>query len=307
MSVAILGIFVADLAFEAKRLPKMGETILGEGFRMGPGGKGSNQAVAAAKAGARVTFITRVGRDPFADIALKAWGEAGIDTSRVIADPDRPTGAAFIFVSTVDRNNAIIVEAGAAGALSAADIEGCRDAIEGAQVFVTQLEQPIPAARRGLEIARAAGVATVFNPAPAAALPDDFLALCDYATPNESEAAELAGLAVETVDEARAAADRLLARGVRCAILTLGERGALFHDGTTSELVPAFPVPRVLDTTGAGDAFTGGFATALAEGRPPLEAVRFGCATASLSVTKLGTAPAMPSRAEIDAMLREHA
>jgi ribokinase len=307
MTVAILGIFVADLAFEAPRLPRMGETILGQGFRMGPGGKGSNQAVAAAKAGAPVTFITRVGSDPFADIALRAWRDAGIDTSRVIADPERPTGAAFIFVSTVDRNNAIIVESGAAGAISPADIDACRDAIAGASVFVTQLEQPVPAARRALEIAREAGVTTVFNPAPAAPLDDGFLALCDYVTPNESEAAALADLPVESVDEARAAADRLLARGARCAVLTLGERGALYHDGTRSELVPAFPIPKVLDTTGAGDAFTGGFATALSEGRPPLEAVRFGCATASLSVTRLGTAPAMPSREEIDAMLRERA
>jgi len=301
--VAILGIFVADLAFEAPRLPVMGETILGEGFRMGPGGKGSNQAVAAARAGADVVFVTRLGTDSFGEIALKTWSEAGIDTAAVVRDGERPTGAAFIFVSTETRDNAIIVESGAAGALSAADVEARRAAIEGAKVFITQLEQPIAAAQRGLEIARGAGVATVFNPAPAAALPEGFLALCDYVTPNESEAETITGLPVGSLDEARAAARRLREMGAGAAVLTLGEKGALYDDGTVSELVPAFAVGAVRDTTGAGDAFNGGFATALAEGRAPLDAVRFACATASLSVTRLGTAPAMPDRAEIDALL----
>lgn len=301
--VTILGVFVADLAFEAPRLPVMGETILGEGFRMGPGGKGSNQAVAAARAGAKVTFLTRLGADSFGEIALKTWGEAGIDTSHVIRDTERPTGAAFIFISTETRNNAIIVESGAAGALSPADVEAARAVIEGAKVFVTQLEQPIDAALRGLEVARAAGVVTVFNPAPAVPITKDFLALCDYVTPNESEAEALTGLPVGSVDEARAAALRLIEMGAGAAVLTLGEKGALFCDGKVSELVPPFPVGTVRDTTGAGDAFNGGFATALGEGRAPLDAVRFACATASLSVTRLGTAPAMPSRAEIDSLL----
>ncbi|MEM8663791.1 MAG: ribokinase [Pseudomonadota bacterium] len=303
--VAILGIFVADLAFEAPRLPNMGETLLGQGFRMGPGGKGSNQAVAAANSGAHTAFLTRLGQDDFAQIALNTWGAAGIDTSAVIRDPNRPTGAAFIFISTQTRNNAIIVESGAAGAISVADVEAMADTITGAKVFVTQLEQPIEAAHHALRLARQSGVTTVFNPAPAADLSDDFLALCDYATPNESEAAAITGQSVETVEEARAAADILLARGVKTAVLTLGEKGALYHDGTTSKLVPAYPVGEVRDTTGAGDAFNGGFATALSEGRSPLDAVRFACATASLSVTRLGTAPAMPMREEIELLMTE--
>ncbi len=301
--VAILGIFVADLAFEAPRLPVMGETILGEGFRMGPGGKGSNQAVAAARARAKVAFLTRLGADSFGEIALKAWAEAGIDTDYVIRDSERPTGAAFIFVSTETRDNAIIVESGAAGALSPADVDAARAAIEGAKVFVTQLEQPLDAALRGLEVARAAGVATVFNPAPAAALPDGFLSLCDYVTPNESEAEAITGLKVGSLEEARAAAARLREMGAGAAIITLGEKGALYHDGTATELVPAFNAGTLRDTTGAGDAFNGGFATALAEGQGPLQAVRFACATAGLSVTRIGTAPAMPSREEIEALL----
>ncbi|MEM7567900.1 MAG: ribokinase, partial [Pseudomonadota bacterium] len=230
-----------------------------------------------------------------------------VGTGSVIIDEERPTGAAFIFVSTEDGNNAIIVEAGAAGALSAEDVEAAREAITGAKVFVTQLEQPIPAAEAGLRIARNAGVATVFNPAPAAELTDQFLGLCDYATPNESEAAMLTGVSVETVDQARKAADALLERGCGAAVLTLGARGALYHDGTRSELVPAYPIDRVVDTTGAGDAFNGAFAVALAEGRDPLDAVRFGCAGASLSVTRHGAASASPERGEIEALMETHA
>ena len=309
--VCILGIFAADLTFTAPRLPVMGETILGDGFRMGPGGKGSNQAVAAGLAagltgqgsGLPVRLVTRIGRDAFADIARGTWERAGVDTSRVIVDEARPTGTAFIFVSTTSGDNAIIVEPGASGALSPDDIEAAREAIAGAGVFVTQLEQPIAAAEAGLRLAREAGVTTLLNPAPAAELTDAFLGLCDYVTPNESEAAALTGLGVETEEDARAAADALLKRGAKAAVLTLGPRGALYHDETVSEIVPAFPASRVVDTTGAGDAFNGAFAVALAEGRPPLDAVRFGCACAGLSVTRPGAAAAMPAREEIEALL----
>ena len=301
--VAILGIFVADLAFEAPRLPSMGETLLGERFEMGPGGKGSNQSVAAGRAGADVAFLTRLGADSFGEIARGVWAGAGVDASHIIRDTERPTGAAFIFVSTETRDNAISVQSGAAGALSAADVESMRGVIEGAKVFVTQLEQPIGAAHRALQIARSAGVTTILNPAPAADLGDDLLTLCDYLTPNESEAAAIAGVPVGSVEEARAAADIILRRGVGAAVLTLGERGALYHDGRVSELVPAFAAGPVRDTTGGGDAFNGGLATALAEGRAPLDAVRFACATAGIAVTRFGAAASMPDRAEIDALL----
>ncbi len=254
--IAILGIFVADLAFTAPRLPIVGETILGQGFRMGPGGKGSNQSAAAAKAGGSVSFITRVGRDSFADIALMTWSEAGIDTRHVVADESRPTGAAFIFVSSETGDNAIIVEAGAAGALSLADVEAARPAIVGAKVFLTQLEQPVPVAAAGLAMARAAGVTTILNPAPAAPLEPSIFALCDVLTPNESEAALLTGLPVRNPAEARIAAEALLAKGARSVVVTLGENGALFHDGRETLHVPAFRVGEVVDTTGAGDAFS---------------------------------------------------
>ncbi len=300
--VVILGIFVADLAFRSGRMPGVGETILGSGFKMGPGGKGSNQAVAAARAGAKVTFVSRLGKDEFGASALAMYSREGIST-RIVEMPDQPTGAAFIYVNDRNGENAIIVVAGAAEKISVADVEAAADAIKSARVFVTQLEQPIAAAQRGLEIARRAGVITVFNPAPAAAVPEAIYAHCDFITPNESEAAQLTGLPVTNVDEARKAGDVFLKRGVGTALITLGEAGALLHDGKQSVLVPAFKVGAVVETAGAGDAFNGGFAAALARGDTPLAATRFGCAVAGLSVTRPGTAPSMPTLTEVEALL----
>ncbi len=300
--VVILGIFVADTAYRAERMPRMGETILGRTFALGPGGKGSNQSVAAAMAGGRTHIITRLGKDDFARIARATWDKAGV-VAEVTEDAESYTGAAFIFLEEATGNNAIIVAAGAAARITPEDLDAKAELIRSASVFVTQLEQPIPSARRGLEIARAAGVTTILNPAPAAALDDDLLALCDYITPNESEAEGLTDLPVTSVAEAERAADALLDRGVGAVVITLGGNGALYRDRTRSVHVPVISAGPVVETTGAGDAFNGGFAVALSEGMDVIDAVRFGCATAGISVTRPGTAPAMPSRAEIDALL----
>lgn len=300
--IVILGVFVADTTFRADRQPRMGETLLGRSFALGPGGKGSNQAVAAARAGGRVRLVTRLGVDAFAEMARAVWEEAGI-VADVAQDPQSYTGAAYIFVEEASGDNAIIIAPGAAARIDEADIEARRAAIEGARLFMTQLEQPIPAARHALAIARAAGVRTILVPAPAAPLDDDLLATCDILTPNETEAEGLTGIAVADLADAERAADALLDRGVGAVVVTLGERGALYRDRATSVHVPAFRVGPVVETTGAGDCFAGAFAVALAEGRDPVAAVRFGCAAAGLSVTRPGTAPAMPTRAEIDRVL----
>ncbi|MDZ7602312.1 MAG: ribokinase [Hoeflea sp.] len=300
--VVVLGVFVADTAYRAARAPRMGETIMGESFALGPGGKGSNQAVAAARAGVETHFITRLGRDTFAEMALQTWKEAGV-TAAVTQHSDSYTGAAYIFIEAGTGNNAIIVCPGVAGQISPADMDARSDLISGASVFVTQLEQPMDAAQRALEIARANGVQTILNPAPAAELPEGMLALCDYVTPNETEAEALTGLAVTTLEEAALAARKLVAMGAKAAVITLGEKGALYHAGDQSVHVLAFNAGPVMETTGAGDAFNGGFAAALARGDDPISAVRFGCATAAISVTRAGTAPAMPSHAEILALL----
>ena len=300
--VAILGIYVADLAFRAPHMPGVGQTIAGSGFAMGPGGKGSNQAVAAARAGAEVSFISTLGRDAFGDHALALWRGDGI-TPRVNQVDTHPTGAAFIYLNEKNGDNAIIVVSGAASLIGVADVEAASDAIANARVFVTQLEQPADAALRGLQIARAAGTITVFNPAPALPFDDAVYPLCDFITPNEHEAAILTGLPVTNLDEARAAGDALLARGVGCALITLGSQGALLHSASESVLIAPFNAGPVLETTGAGDAFNGGFAAALAEGATPRVAARFAAALAAISVTRAGTAPSMPQRADVDALL----
>jgi ribokinase len=301
-SIAILGIFVADTAYYAPRLPRMGETILGNGFALGPGGKGSNQAVAAARLGGDVTFISKIGVDPFGDMARTIWAEAGVKTA-VTRMAESYTGAACIFLEQGSGDNAIIVSPGAAGTISPADIDAAGDVIRGASVFITQLEQPLPAAKRALQIAREAGAVTILNPAPAAELDDEFFTLSDYFTPNETEAEDLTGIKVGTVDEARQAAEALLDKGVGNVIVTLGEQGALLHTREISELCPAHTFAPVAETTGAGDAFNGAFAVALARGDTPLDAVKFGCAVASLSVTRPGTAQSMPTLKEVEQAL----
>lgn len=300
--IVILGVFVADTAYRADRPPRMGETILGNSFALGPGGKGSNQSVAAARLGAEVSLITRLGDDAFADLAQATWTEAGV-RSAAHRDPSSYTGAAYIFVEEATGDNAIIVCPGAAGDIGVADVETNADLIRSAAVFVTQLEQPIDAATRALQIASTAGVATVLNPAPAAPLDDSIYPLCTFVTPNETETEELTGLPVSTLDEARRAGDVLVSRGAGSAVITLGENGALFHSGDRSVHVPAFDAGAVVETTGAGDAFNGGFAVGLARGLDPLEAVRLGCATAAISVTRPGTAPSMPTMDEVSRLL----
>lgn len=300
--IVILGIYVADLAFRAGRQPVMGETILGTSFAMGPGGKGSNQTVAAARAGAKVTFISKLGKDDFGDRALAMYAREGVT---VLAEQvtDNSTGAAYIFVQDGTGANAIIVVAGAAGTISIADVEQHAEVIRSAKVFMTQLEQPIASAKRALEIARAAGTITILNTAPAAPLEDDIYKLCDYVTPNESEASGITGIEVVDVDSARRAGDVLLRKGVGAAVITLGGQGSLLHSATQSLHIPIYAAGKVVDTTGAGDAFNGGFAAALARGETPETAAHFGSATAGISVTRPGTAPSMPTLAEVKALL----
>ena len=299
--IVILGVFVADTAYRADRQPRMGETILGRSFALGPGGKGSNQAVAAARAGGDAHMLTKLGRDPFGEMALATWREAGVTSAATLHE--EATGAAYIFVDAGTGDNAIIICPGVAGTIGPADVEAQAELIAGARVLLTQLEQPIPAAVRALEIARGAGATTILNPAPAAELPDGMLRLCDLVTPNESEAEALTGLPVTSPEEAEAAARALRQAGAGAVVVTLGERGALYHDGERTEHVPAIRAGEVVETTGAGDAFNGAFAVALARGDDPVAAVRFGCAAAGISVTRPGTAPSMPTLAEIEVLL----
>ena len=303
LDIVILGVFVADTAYRAQRQPRLGETILGQSFALGPGGKGSNQSVAAGMAGASVGFITKLGKDPFADMALATWKKAGV-TSLATQHADDYTGAAYIFVDENTGDNAIIVCPGAAATINRSDIDSHAEVIKHCKVLMTQLEQPIDAAEYALACARKAGATTILNPAPAVELPTSMIALCDFVTPNEIEAETITGITVNSPKDAVAAAEALLAKGAGGAIITLGENGSLYHDGSNSVHVPAINAGPVVETTGAGDAFNGGFAVAIAEGHSPLEAIRFGTATAAISVTRPGTAPSMPTRKEIESLLR---
>jgi ribokinase len=301
--IVVLGIFAADLVFQADRLPTIGETLLGRSFSIGSGGKGSNQAIAAARAGGKVGLITRIGADTFGDLARSVWQAEGVITDAVSIDAGQATGAAFIFVSAATGDNAIIVTPGAAGRIGADDIAAAGSMIAGAKIFMTQLEQPVEAALAGLEAARQAGVVTIFNPAPAMAVPDKIWRFCDWTTPNETEAAALSGVAVDSVDSALGAADALARRGVRNVLITLGEKGAVLRGEVGCAVFPPLADATVVDTTGAGDAFNAGLAVALAEGRSAEDAIRFATAVAGLSVGRSGTAASMPTRTEIEAAL----
>jgi ribokinase len=301
--IVVLGSFVADVAFRAARLPAWGETLMGSGFALGPGGKGSNQAVAAARAGAEVQMLSRLGDDAFGRLARDTWAADGIDAS-LVENCETPTGSAAILIDEVKGENAIIVVPGACFTLRPKDVEAAGEAIRSAGVLLTQLELPLDTVEYGLRLAREAGVLTILNPAPAQSLSDEMLGLADFLIPNESEAALLTGMLVENKVQAEAAARVLMGRGAKCVIVTLGVQGALVCvAGEEAKLVDAFHAGAVLDTTGAGDGFCGGFAAALSEGRSVIEAARFGCATAGISVTRAGTAPSMPRREEILALL----
>lgn len=304
--ICMVGSSNIDLIARVPRLPGPGETLIGSRFQIGYGGKGANQAVMAAKLGARVSVVTKVGRDIFGEGTLKNYQDHGIETAHCLFDDERFSGVAPIQVDEHTGQNSIVIVPGANDGLSPADVERAAPAIAAAQVLICQLEIPIATTRAALETARAAGVTTVLNPAPAAALDDAMLALSDYFIPNEVEAAMLTGLPTATDAEAEAAARALMARGAGrngAVILTLGARGALVLTPDSAVMrVHAEPVQAV-DTTGAGDAFVGSFAVLVAEGRALADAVRLACAAATRSVLRPGTQVSFPTRADLAALL----
>jgi ribokinase len=273
--VAVVGSYGVGLTFVLDRAPAAGETVIGRTFRTDHGGKGSNQAIGAARLGAEVAFLTAVGEDGFGDEALALWEQERVDASAVLRVPE-PTMCAAIFVEAGGENRIAIVP-GALTRLTPAHVDAFAPLIAAADVLLVQLEIPVETALHALRVGREAGVTTILNPAPAP--PDPVAPDVDYVTPNETEAPSVAG-----------------ARATR--VLTLGARGAQLGE----ELVPAFPAHPV-DTTGAGDAFAAGFAVALAEGLPELEAVRWGCAAGAHMVEHAGVVPGLPTRAELEARL----
>ncbi len=301
--ICVVGSSNIDLISKVPRLPKLGETLVGRSFHLGYGGKGANQAVMAAKLGARVTMVTKLGRDVFGDGTLKNYREQGIDTTHVMFDDSLFSGVAPIFVDD-NAQNFIVIVPGANMGLSPADAQAARQVILDADILICQLEIPVETTLEAFRIAKSGQVQTILNPAPAAAIPDELLQLADICAPNETETELLTGQPVGTPTEAEAAARALLSRGPRTVILTLGERGALLVDGDAIENIPAIKVDAV-DPTGAGDAFIGSLAVYLGEGLALRDAIRRANAVAALSVTRIGTQVSFPKRAEADAFLKQ--
>lgn len=299
--VVVFGSFVVDLTSRAKGLPVPGQTILGSSFKMGAGGKGSNQAVAAHRAGADVTLVTKIGRDVFGKVAMDFYRGEGMNTDYILEDEEKETGAALILVDETTAQNEIVVVSGACGNITPEDVKRCRKLIESADILLLQLEINFDALFEVVNIAHAAGVTIVLNTAPANRLPDEVLAKVDIVTPNETEAQALTGVSIQNEADALRAARVFMEKGVKQVVITLGAMGAFATDGVRHELVKRIAMEAV-DTTGAGDAFNGGFVMALSEGKDLFTALRYGNVTGALSVQKLGTAPSMPQRSEIDAL-----
>jgi ribokinase len=285
------------MVVKTARIPAPGETVIGGDFVMAPGGKGANQAVAAARLGAEVTFVARLGTDVFGDRAVEGYRREGIDTSFIVRDPDAPSGVALIFVDAAGENS-IAVASGANARLTCEDVERARDAITAADALLVQLEVPDDAVQRALSLADAAGVRTILNPAPARQVDPPLLGYVSVATPNEHEVQVVVG----EPDRGRSIA-RMLGAGVECVIVTLGSRGVLWATAKQQQRVPAFAVTAV-DTTAAGDAFNAGLAISLARGTAMPDALRYANATAAIAVTRLGAQPSLPSAAEVDDFLR---
>jgi ribokinase len=292
-----------DLVARAPRIPQPGETIIGRDFHTLPGGKGANQAVAAARLGATVAMVGRVGGDAFARLLLDNLAAAGVDHTSVTQDSGAATGVALIVVDAAGQNS-IVVASGANMRLSPADVETAETAIASADVLLLQLETPLETVTRAAQIAHAHGVTVILNPAPARPLPPALLSLVDVLVPNESETALLTGLPIDSRARVEAAAGALRESGVGAVILTLGERGALLAQAGGTQVFPAFMVTAV-DTTAAGDAFMGGLAVALAEGQSLAESIRWGNAAGALAATQLGAQPSLPTRRAVEKLLAE--
>lgn len=302
--ITVIGSLNMDLVTQAAKIPAPGETVIGGDLHTVPGGKGANQAVAAARLGAAVSMVGRVGNDIFAGQLLDNLTAVSVNHQYVIRDPEAASGVALIVIDNAGENS-IVVAPGANGRLSPADVDAAEAAIQSADLILLQLEVPLPAVLRAAQLARQHSVKVILNPAPAQPLPDELLTLVDVLIPNESETARLTGRPTTNQAEIEAAAASLRQSGVGAVILTLGERGALLATETGAIHFPPFVPQKVVDTTAAGDGFVGGLAAALAEGKTVAAAVPWGNATGSLVVTQMGAQPSLPTREAVKSVLAQ--
>ena len=297
--ISVLGIFVADISFSGSKIPAVGETILGNKYNVGPGGKGCNQAVAIARLGAKVNFISKIGKDSYGELALETLKKNNINTESVIQDKKLQTGVAGILVDKNSGKNAINVIVGAPSTLKINEINKHINIIKSSKIFLTQLEVPKDVTLHCLKTAKENGCLTILNPAPASEITKEFYSNIDYFTPNETEAEFYTGIKITNEKEAKQASDKLINLGIKKVIITLGEKGLFYSDGNEEIYLTANSV-KAIDTTGAGDAFNGGLAFGLLKEKPIKECLEFANKVAGLSTTKLGAGDAMPFLKEIN-------
>ena len=297
--ISVLGIFVADISFSGNKIPSIGETILGNSYNIGPGGKGCNQAIAIARLGGKVNFISKIGKDDYGQLALNTLDQNKIDTSAIIQSQNQQTGVAGIMVDKKTGKNAINVITGAASTLTINEVNKNIDKIKNSKIFLTQLEIPKDVTLYSLKIAKENKVLTILNPAPASKISKEFFNYIDYFTPNETEAEFYTGIKITNEKEAKEASIKLLNIGIKRVIITLGEKGLFYSDGKEEIYLKATQV-KAIDTTGAGDAFNGGLAYALSQNKSIKDSLNLANQVAGLSTLKLGAGNAMPLLSDLE-------
>ncbi len=295
--ITVLGIFVADISFSGNKIPSTGETILGDSYNVGPGGKGCNQAIAISRLGGRVNFISKLGNDDYGKLAIDKLKKDNIDTSNIIISNNHKTGVAGIHVDRNTGKNAITVVRGAPSSLTAKEID--TSLIKQSKIFLTQLEIPIEVTLHCLKAAKENGIINILNPAPACKLSNEFFKLVDYFTPNEMEAEFYTGIKINNEKDAKVSAKKLIDMGIKKVIITLGEKGLFYSDGK-EEIYLTATSDKAVDTTGAGDAFNGGFSFALLKGKKIKECLEIANKVAGFSTTRLGAGDSMPTLKDIN-------
>ncbi len=295
--ITILGIFVADISFSGDKIPIEGETILGDSYNVGPGGKGCNQAIAISRLGGKVNFISKIGNDEYGKLAIDSFKKDNINISNIIISKKHKTGVAGIHIDRNTGKNAITVVRGAPASLTREEID--INKMQQSKIFLTQLETPLDVTLHCLKAAKENGLINILNPAPACKLSNEFFQLVDYFTPNETEAEFYTGIKIINEIDAKKSALKLIKMGIKNVIITLGEKGLFFSNGIENIYIKARQV-KAIDTTGAGDAFNGGFTLALLKGKKIKECLEFANRVAGLSTTKLGAGDSMPTLNELN-------
>ena len=297
IDITVLGIFVADISFSGNKIPTTGETIIGDSYNVGPGGKGCKQAIAISRLGGKVNFISKLGDDEYGKLAIKKLKQDNIDISNIIISNKHKTGVAGIHVDRNTGKNSITVIRGAAASLTTKEID--TNTIKQSKIFLTQLEIPKEVILHCLKVAKQSGQIIILNPAPACELSSEFFRLVDFFTPNETEAEFYTGIKINNKNDAKESAKKLISMGIKKVIITLGEKGLFYSDGKDEIYIKASPV-KAIDTTGAGDAFNGGFSFALLKGKKIKECLELANKVAGLSTMKLGAGSSMPTFEDIN-------